>query len=131
MTTEAQLFGQGMAFPPQLDRDGRVSWSSGPANVREAIRVILMTDPGERIMLPSFGAGLRKFLFEPNVAATHRLVEEAITHALLRWEPRIRLGSVEVAQDPVEPQQANVTINYTLVATRVQESVSVAVRLEG
>ncbi len=131
MGTEAALFGRGMAFPPALDRDGRVAWSEGPANVRESIRVILMTDPGERLMLPAFGAGLRTFLFEPNVAATHRLMEERITHALLRWEPRIKLGSIAVARDPDDPQRATATVIYTLVATQARQSVAVDVRLEG
>ena len=48
-------------------------------------------------MLPSFGAGLRRFLFEPNVPATHRLVEEAVRRAIQLWEPRVRLESVRVS----------------------------------
>lgn len=131
MTTRGKLFGRGIAFPPALDEDGRVAWSQGPTNVRESIRVILMTDPGERLMLPSFGAGLRSFLFKPNTAATHRLIEERITRALIRWEPRAQLGSVEVARDPEDAQKANVTVKYKLVATQVQEAVSVAVSLNG
>ena len=131
MTTPATLFGRGMAFPPKLDQDGRVAWSAGPDNVRESVRVILMTDPGERLMLPSFGAGLRTFLFEPNIAATHRLIEERVTRALIRWEPRIKLSSVEVARDPGDAQKATVTVKYTLVATREQETVGVSVSLQG
>ncbi len=131
MTSDAALFGRGLAFPPRLDADGRVAWSAGPANIRDAIRVVLMTDPGERVMLPAFGAGLRSFLSEPNVAATHRLIEQRIVHALERWEPRIDVGAVRVRASEHEPQQAVVTVEYVLVAARAPDQVTTTVRLAG
>ena len=66
-----ELFGRGLSFPPRLDADGRFAWSADEANVRESIALILKTEPGERVGLPAFGAGLGDFLFEPNQAATH------------------------------------------------------------
>ena len=59
-----------MSFPPRVGPDGRVAWSEGEVNVREAIRIILMTEPRERLRLPEFGGGLSRFLFEPNTV-TH------------------------------------------------------------
>ena len=64
-----RLFGRGLAFPPRIV-EGRVAWSAGEANVREAIRIILMTEQRERIRLPEFGGTLGRFLFEPNTVAT-------------------------------------------------------------
>lgn len=128
---DAQLHGQGIAFPPRIGTDGQVAWSAGPDSVRESIHVILATDPGERVMLPTFGAGLRRFLHEPNVAATHRLIEDRIDHALQRWEPRIRIDRITVAADPADRQRANVIVTYTLVATGEQGRVGVGARLEG
>ncbi|NTV96894.1 MAG: TOBE domain-containing protein, partial [Thiobacillus sp.] len=40
----ARLFGRGISFPPRIGSDGRIAWSEGEQNVRESIRVILMTD---------------------------------------------------------------------------------------
>jgi phage baseplate assembly protein W len=131
MADEASLLGQGVAFPPRLGADGRMAWSSGSQNVRESIRVILGTDGGERVMLPAFGAGLRTFLYEPNIPATHRLIEDRVAKALQRWEPRVQVDRIQVAADPADPQQANVTITYTLVATGEQARVGVAARVEG
>ncbi|HKG94969.1 MAG TPA: hypothetical protein VKA84_23840, partial [Gemmatimonadaceae bacterium] len=54
------LFGRGIAFPPRVGPDGRLAWSAGEANVRESIRVILMTDERERLRLPEFGGGLAR-----------------------------------------------------------------------
>ena len=90
---QARIFGKGMAFPPRVGPDGRIAWSSGEPNIHESIRLILSTEPGERLRLPAFGAGLRRFLFEPNNLATHTLIRQAITESLKRWEPRIQAVS--------------------------------------
>jgi phage baseplate assembly protein W len=127
----AALFGRGTSFPVRIGTDGRVAWSTGDDNVRESIRTILLTDPGERIMLPDFGGGLRTFLFEPNTPATHALMEDRITRALRRWEPRITVTGVSVLEDANEPEQANVTIAYELVATARTDQLDLAVRLTG
>jgi len=101
-----RIYGRGMAFPPRLGPDGRFAWSEGPDSVRESIRVILLTELGERVMLPDFGAGLRRYLFEPNTTPVHRLIEEAITSSLERWERRVELQSVDVEPDPANPEVA-------------------------
>lgn len=126
---EGTLFGRGIAFPPQVDADGRFAWSEGADNVRQSIRVILLTEPRERVMLPEFGGGLRRFLFQPNTPATHRLIEESITLALGRSEPRIRLDGVDVSEDPDDDRAAIADIRYTLIATRSSEQIKLRVTL--
>lgn len=126
---EAQLYGRGLAFPPRIGPDGRVAWSEGTQNVREAIRIILQTDLEERLMLPDFGGDLRPFLFEPNIAATHSLLQESARRALARWEPRILVESISAAADPADDRGAVLRIAYRLVATGVREQVSL--RLQG
>ena len=127
----AQLYGKGLAFPPRVGTDGRLAWSEGEDNVRESMRVILMTEPGERLRLPAFGAGLGLFLFEPNTVATHTLIARRIEAALARWEPRVRIEQVEVVADRSDPQAALATITYKLVATQARERVSLAVPVAG
>lgn len=127
--TDAELIGRGIAFPPRVDDEGRLAWSYGADHVRESIRIILSTDRRERVMLPEFGGGLKGFLFEPNTPATHRLIQERIQQAVGRWEPRVQVESVTVAEDPEDPRGVVATINYRLVATNVADQLDVSVRL--
>lgn len=124
-----QLYGRGMSFPPRVGGDGRIAWSEGEINIREAIQVILKTEEKERINLPSFGAGLQQYLFEPNTVATQTQIKDRITKALQLWEPRISLTDVSVQEDPSDSQAAIATISYRLVATQVQQSLNLSVRL--
>lgn len=127
----ARVYGQGMAFPPRVGPDGRIAWSAGEENIRESIRIVLMTEPGERLRLQPFGAGLGRFLFEPNIVATHTLIAERIEDALARWEPRVRVEGVDVRADAGDPQAAIATITFRLVATQSLERVSLAVPVAG
>lgn len=126
-----ELFGRSLGFPPRVGDDGRLTWSEGDGNVRESIMLILMTEPNERIRLPQFGAGLGKFLFEPNTVSTRQLIKTHIERALATWEPRLRVESVAVDQHATEPYTAVAVIQYQLVATQARERVSVQVQLQG
>ncbi|HUH12535.1 MAG TPA: GPW/gp25 family protein [Longimicrobiales bacterium] len=129
MSDAGRVYGRGISFPVRLGPDGRVASSAGPDNIREAIRLILLTEPGERVQLPTFGGGARAFLFEPNTVATRRLIQERIEDALRGWEPRIRVEALSVEEDPEDPRAAIATVRYQLVADRSSEQVSVSVQL--
>jgi phage baseplate assembly protein W len=157
MTTEtARFLGQGIAFPPRIGADGRLAWSAGEPNVRENIEVVLRTEPGERLRLADFGAGLRRFLFEPATTATRAELGEQIRRAITDWEPRVTVLRVDVDPDSGDPDSggsgsgdpdpggsgsggsgsgdgnvAVVTIVYRLVATRVEHRLVASVALGG
>ena len=128
---DGQIFGRGVAFPPHLDQTGQLAFSSAADNVRESIRLILLTEPGERVMLPDFGSKLPGFIFQPNTVTTRRLIEDEIGRALQQWEQRIQIAAVDVETDPSDPQAAIATINYTLVANHSPGQVAVTVQLQG
>ena len=129
MSDEGALFGRGMSFPPRVGTDGHIAWSAGEDNVRESIRVILMTEPRERLGLPEFGAGLGRFLFEPNDTATRFLIQERIGETVARWEPRVRVESVTVEAQPRDPQAVRATLVFRMVATGRVERLTASVSL--
>ncbi|HYI13097.1 MAG TPA: GPW/gp25 family protein [Thermoanaerobaculia bacterium] len=126
-----KLYGRGIAFPPHVGADGRIAWSEGETNIRQNIEIILRTEERERLNLPTFGGGLRRFLFEPNTVTTRFQIQDRITRALQQWEPRVIVSSVDVEEDPRDPQSAVATVHYQLVATRATAEVSLRVRLGG
>jgi len=129
MTNAGKIFGRGMSFPPRVGADGRVAWSEGETNVRESIRVILMTEQPERLRTPDFGGSLGRFLFEPNTVSTRRSIQDRITKELAQWEPRISVESVNVDEDTNDSTAAIATITYKLIATQSVERVSLSVTL--
>ena len=113
-----QWLGKGIRFPLRPDpTTGRLSYLDGMELVRLSIETILDTEPGERIMLPGFGCGLRRYLMEPNTLTTRTAMREDISDALSRWEPRIQLTNVAVTPGD-DPSLVWIEIAYVRRADR-------------
>lgn len=98
---DAKAFlGRGFAFPPAVNASGAVAMAEYEEDVRQAILVILDTEPGERVMRPDFGAGLRALVFEAINANTLALARHRVEQALVLWEPRIDSIDVSASADP-------------------------------
>lgn len=99
---EQAFLGTGWAFPVQASPANDVALVAYEEDIRQAIRLILETEPGERKMRPEFGAGLRALAFEPTNTATIALARHRVESALTRWEPRIDHITVRVTAEPRE-----------------------------
>lgn len=131
MTAATARLGTGWAFPvrPEVVR-GSVAYRSGAEKVREAILVVLRTEPGERVMRPTFGCGLRRFLAEPNSVATRARIVRDVTRAIEAWEPRVRLREVGAVPGD-DPSLVLLTIRYEHVRDAAEGVLVYPFYLEG
>ena len=113
------FLGVGWAFPPRFDADGHIAEAAYEEDVRQAIRIILGTNPGERVMRPDFGAGLDRFVFEPITLPLTHALEVRVRDALIAWEPRIDVR--ERARDPAgrPPNVLMIELDYRVRATNI------------
>ena len=117
LNPEKAFLGSGLAYPVGLQADGALAMALYEKDVHQAIRIILGTNPGERLMRPDFGAGLNAFVFEPLNTTTLVLVEERVRRALVDWEPRINLESVDVTADSSTRNRLLIEVHYQIRAT--------------
>jgi uncharacterized protein len=106
--------GRGWAFPIRIDRGGGIALSEGQWDVEEAIRIILGTRIGERLMRGRFGSDVPAILFETATSATAARLAEAIRTALSLWEPRIDVLQVLVETDPQLSTRFVASLSYRL-----------------
>jgi phage baseplate assembly protein W len=121
----------GWPLLPLPDEQGQLTWPTLEASVRQLIRVVLSTRPGEQLMRPDFGAGLELLLHEPNTPATRRRIRDLVEDSVARWERRILLDRVEVREVPDEPSHVRVEVGYRLARDGAAGAVAVTVQLEG
>jgi uncharacterized protein len=113
--------GAGWSFPTGVTSGGGIRLATGAAELDGAIRMILTTAPGERVMRPEFGCAMWEQAFAPLDANTMGMIEKAVREALLRWEPRIELKSVStVAQS--DRCAVVISISYVVRATNEQRN---------
>lgn len=120
----------GWPLLPIPDASGRLTFRTLEQSVRDQIRVILLTRPGEQLMNPTFGAGLEDFVGSLNTVETRRTVRDRITNSLNAWEPRILLDRVEVATSPTSQTALSVEIHYRLRRTGSPHRVALTVELQ-
>lgn len=87
---------KGFPFPVYKNPLGFLYTQLGSKNLKSDLIQLILTNPGDRVMLPQFGTPLRKFFYEPNTEATRSSISKAISDAITQWEPRITVTSITV-----------------------------------
>lgn len=116
------FLGVGWAFPPHVEADGTVAEAIYEEDIRQAIKIIIFTNRGERVMRPDFGAGLNEFLFASVNTTTMSLVETRVREALITWEARIDVQEVRVTSDASERNKLLIDMTYRVRATNTQHN---------
>ena len=114
----AEFLGVGWGFPVEWDENKeRFVIAEYEESIRQAIRIILSTALGERVMRPDFGCAIHELVFAPNSAATQGMAEHHVREALLRWEPRIEVLDVKAVASGGQDEELLISINYRVRMT--------------
>ena len=116
------FLGAGWAFPVGVDARGRIALARQERDIEEAMRIILLTPKGQRVMRPEFGCQVHDLMFAPNDATTAGLAAYYVEEALNMWEPRIQVKEVNVHPDPENQGRLLIAITYEIKATHDSRS---------
>ena len=93
--------------------------------VRQNLKNLVLTVPGERIMLPSFGAGLHQVLFDPMVGDTYDRAASRLYDQVGRYMPFVNIESLAFLtseDDPaISPNQVVIVLRYNLGSTNSRD----------
>jgi Bacteriophage baseplate protein W len=116
------FLGVGWAFPVGVDARGHIALARQERDIEEAIRIILLTPKGQRVMRPEFGCQIHDLMFAPNDATTAGLAAYYVEEALGMWEPRIHVKEVNARPDPESQARLLIDITYEVKATHDSRS---------
>ena len=106
------------SFPPVFTRGGAdVEMVSGAEDIHQSLRIIVATEPGERMMQDRFGCDMNGFVFEELDQGLINSMRQTISDAILYHEPRIDLEDLVITEDPHEPGLLLISIDYTVRGT--------------
>lgn len=115
---KSDFLGCGWKFPPSVNTvTGRVETSSKEEDIAEAIRIILFTGKGERVMQPDFGCGIREYAFSTMSVMDIQSMEEEIQEALVRWEPRILRPEIKIGTERMQEGILDISVSYEVRST--------------
>lgn len=126
--TGQEFLGRGWAFPVTL-KHGQAGMVELQDDVKQAIRIVLGTEPGERVMRPDFGTPLRDFVFETMNTSTFEMIKTRVELALRQWEPRIDVLGVDVkpggagsAHERTRMGRLDIEIDYRIRSTNTKDN---------
>jgi uncharacterized protein len=117
------FLGRGVVFPLQPDAGGTLGYVDGDANVAQSLRLLLMTAAGERVMRPDFGTQAPELVFAPGSETNLRVLEMSISDAIRDYEPRVRLESIDAAENEIAPERIDIEVTYTVRRTNTRTSI--------
>ena len=113
-----KYFGISLNFGKSIN--GYFSTSADKKLVKENMQQILLTNPGERVMLPDFGVGLRRYLFEMNDEQLATVIREKIVTQIAKYEP---LASIIDIQFKQQDNEMRIRITYRLKDVTYEQSI--------
>ncbi len=125
MSQDVKSFlGTGWSFPPSFDKGtNTLKLSSDEEDIAESLYIILSTTPGERVMNPNFGCNLHQITFKGLDGATKQEIIALVEEAVLNYEPRVTLESVEVDMQNALDGLVSVTLHYVIRSINVRTNI--------
>lgn len=127
MGLNKSFLGTGWGFPPTFNRrvsqpGGRVVMAEGEQDIHESLNILLSTTPGERIMQPAYGCGLKAHVFDELNESVVTEIKDVIERAILFFEPRITLNAIRIDDDDMLNGRLNIHIDYTVRGTNTRSN---------
>ena len=123
MDTDISFLGTGWSFPPEFSKRGAVVMVSAEEDIRQSLRILLATTPGERVMQPSFGCGIKSHVYDNINESTVTILKDLIRRAILFFEPRVRLESVLADSSNAMNGRLDFTIVYTIISINTRHNI--------
>lgn len=112
------FLGRGWSFPPEFVPDrGEVVMTEEEEDIRASLEILLGTAAGERFLNPRYGLDLHEVLFEPMGTTAKTLLKDRMKYAILIYEPRINLLSIELDSSGEMDGRISIRLEYEVRST--------------
>ena len=82
--------------------------------IKNSLKNIIATTPGERFLIPEFGTNLKQYLFSPVTQTTAKIIGDTILRSIEKWEPRVTVEHITVTGRPFGVVTSRTTDRYGL-----------------
>lgn len=114
----------GVSFPLEITGDN-AGYKLAELNevVRFNIKNIILTNPGERIMLPDFGVGIKQALFENSSYELLTAIQERIVEQIGFYASYLTI--LELTINPIDEMSLNIKLKYEINFAEIVDSIDI------
>ena len=115
----------GWKFPITFNKYSKTvdSTNSLEESIKTSLYLLLTTTQGERIMELEYGCDLNSIMFKPLDLNLKTFISNNIKSAIQKWEPRVNVLDVEVANERNDPV-ISINVKYKIIETDTVDSLN-------
>jgi phage baseplate assembly protein W len=104
-----------VALPLRRDTsDGFVMIKTFPKLIRQNLKMLILTNPGERIMEPGFGVGLQTYLFQNFTEGTYAEIEAKIKEQVAKYLPVVTIIGLGIDTSGQDSNQLKISLKFAI-----------------
>ena len=127
--------GLSVALPLRIDPvDGAYGLNKTLTDMAtQNLKMVILTSPGERVMEPEFGVGVRNYLFAQNSPGLSAQLRDRISQQVSKYLPYISLNNLQVFSPSIlgdiDNTRLNIIINYSIPAANVVADLTIPIKI--
>ena len=112
----------GVKLPLTKDSgDGFTTLNGFAETIKQNFKMLILTDPGERVMIPNYGVGAKTYLFENYGTGVEGKLKNRIMKQVALYLPVISINDIIINFPNIDQNRMNVTINYSIPDLGIQD----------
>jgi phage baseplate assembly protein W len=118
----------GVALPLQRsDSDGFIMIKTIKKLVRQNLKMLILTTPGERVMIPAYGVGLKAYLFQNFEQDTISQIDARIRQQVQTYMPAVSISSLTFNTTNPEMNTLSLVLTYSIPNINVKDLLNITI----
>lgn len=105
--------------------DGFALVKSLRANIKQNLKMLILTSPGERVMQPKFGVGIKKYLFEMANESVFSEADSLIREQVAIYLPYVKIKNVQFYSEEMDQNKISLKITYSVPRLALSDALNI------
>ena len=117
----------GPKLPLTLDKkNGILSIDNYVDEIKQNLKILCLTAPGERVFLPEFGVGLRNYVFQNSTPDLFSTISERISDQVQTYLPYININNINIFESPDIDNTMYVVLDYFITPLNFNDQLTLS-----
>jgi len=97
-------------------------------SIKQDLKMLLLTNPGERIMNPDYGVGIRQLLFSQNTTSLRSEISSRITNQVRKYMNFVVINNIRFEEtEGVETNSLYLVLDYSVPSAGANDTINLDV----
>jgi hypothetical protein len=104
-----------VALPLELDSmTGFDMIASFKRLIKQNLKMLILTNPGERVMVPEYGVGMNGYLFQNFTSSTYAQIDSKIREQVAAYMPVVTINNISFDVEGQDTNKLGISLEYSI-----------------